>query len=97
MAIFHTASSYGLGGSGIRNAGDIQSQEVPWHGREQSITLTLPSLSTLFFRVKGQAGAGYIAPEKEGITEVKGREEKEPSKVSTEAAETGSGRKTRSA
>ena len=87
----------GFGGSGIRNAGDIQSQEVPWHGREQSITLTLPPLSTLFFRVKGQAGAGYIAPEKEGITEVKGREEKESSKVSTEAAETGSGRKTRSA
>ena len=87
----------GFGGSGVRNTGDIQTQEVPWHGREQSITLTLPPLSTLFLRVKGQAGAGYIAPEGEGITEVIGHQEKENQKVSTEAARMKTGRKTKSA
>jgi len=84
----------GFGGSGLRNEGDMQSQDVPWHGREQSITLTLPPLSTVFLRVKGQAGAGYIAPELPKATEVKGREEKEVGKASTEAASAKAGRKT---
>jgi 1,4-alpha-glucan branching enzyme len=76
----------GYGGSGVRNVGDLQTEDVPWHGREQSITLTLPPLAALFLRVKGQAGAGYIAPELERVTEVKGHEEKEAPGVSHEAA-----------
>ena len=75
----------GYGGSGLRNAGDMETQEVPWHGREQSITLTLPPLSTIYLKVKGQAGAGYIAPELPNAEDVKGREE-ETGKASQEAA-----------
>jgi 1,4-alpha-glucan branching enzyme len=83
----------GYGGSGVRNVGDLQTEDVPWQGCEQSITLSLPPLAAIFLRVKGQAGAGYIAPEIERVTEVKGRENKEAVKVSTEAARKESGGK----
>ena len=38
------------GGSGVGNLGGVHSQPVPAHGRNQSLTLTLPPLSTLIFR-----------------------------------------------
>jgi len=37
------------GGSGMGNLGGLRSQPVPAHGRLQSLTLTLPPLSTLIF------------------------------------------------
>jgi 1,4-alpha-glucan branching enzyme len=33
------------GGSDVRNVGLIASEAVPWHGRGQSIVLTLPPLA----------------------------------------------------
>jgi 1,4-alpha-glucan branching enzyme len=38
------------GGSGMGNLGGVASQPVPAHGRTQSLTLTLPPLSTLIFK-----------------------------------------------
>ena len=47
-----------FGGSGVVNAGDITSEDYPFHGRDQSIVITVPPLATVFYRLKGQSGAG---------------------------------------
>ncbi len=39
-----------FGGSGITNGTAIVSEEVPMHGHEQSITLTLPPMSVLYLK-----------------------------------------------
>ena len=33
------------GGSNLYNPGDIASDDIPWHGRAQSVVLTLPPLA----------------------------------------------------
>ncbi len=38
------------GGSGIGNQGKIRAEEIPMHGRKYSLNMTLPPLSTVFFR-----------------------------------------------
>jgi 1,4-alpha-glucan branching enzyme len=37
------------GGSGVGNMGRVSSEPVPWHGRANSATLTLPPLATVIF------------------------------------------------
>jgi 1,4-alpha-glucan branching enzyme len=37
------------GGSGVGNMGSVTSEPVPWHGRANSVTLTLPPLATVIF------------------------------------------------
>jgi 1,4-alpha-glucan branching enzyme len=39
------------GGSGVGNLGGVDAEPVPWHGREQSIVLTLPPLAAIFLRL----------------------------------------------
>jgi 1,4-alpha-glucan branching enzyme len=39
------------GGSGWGNLGGIEAVPVPLHGRSHSVTVTLPPLATLFFRL----------------------------------------------
>ena len=46
------------GGSGVRNMGDILSEDYAFHGREQSIVITVPPLASTFYRLKEQSGAG---------------------------------------
>mgnify|MGYP000885388440 FL=1 len=46
------------GGSGVMNAGDIVSEDYVFHGRDQSIVITVPPLAATFYRLKGQSGAG---------------------------------------
>ncbi|MBI2848414.1 MAG: 1,4-alpha-glucan branching protein GlgB [Chloroflexi bacterium] len=41
------------GGSGLGNAGGMDAAPLPWHGRPYSLNLTLPPLSTLFFKNAG--------------------------------------------
>jgi 1,4-alpha-glucan branching enzyme len=41
------ASIYG--GSGVGNMGRVVSEPLAWHGREQSVALTLPPLATVMF------------------------------------------------
>jgi 1,4-alpha-glucan branching enzyme len=37
------------GGSGVGNMGRVEAQESPWHGRSQSVCLTLPPLGIVMF------------------------------------------------
>jgi 1,4-alpha-glucan branching enzyme len=37
------------GGSGWGNQGGLQAEEVPWHGRPYSVSVTLPPLGAVFF------------------------------------------------
>lgn len=37
------------GGSGYGNLGGVEATPMPWHGRNYSLTLTLPPLATMFF------------------------------------------------
>ena len=46
------------GGSGVLNTGDIVSEDYAFHGREQSIVITVPPLASTFYRLKCQSGAG---------------------------------------
>jgi 1,4-alpha-glucan branching enzyme len=38
------------GGSGIGNAGGVQAEDVPSHGRPCRLVLTLPPLATVVFK-----------------------------------------------
>ncbi len=40
------------GGSGIGNAGGISSESVSWHGKKNSILITLPPLATVVFKLR---------------------------------------------
>jgi hypothetical protein len=61
-----------FGGSGVRNAGEIPSQDKPWHNREQSIKLTIPPLSTIYLRLKRQDGSNASFPEVNEQVEARG-------------------------
>lgn len=45
------------GGSNVKNEGDISSEDVVWHNREQSIVITVPPLATVYFRRSDLADA----------------------------------------
>ena len=38
------------GGSGVGNAGSVEAEPVPWHGRPYSLALTLPPLAVLLLQ-----------------------------------------------
>ncbi|MBQ9365103.1 MAG: 1,4-alpha-glucan branching protein GlgB [Schwartzia sp.] len=40
------------GGSGVKNEGELWTQDVPFHNRPQSLTLTLPPLATIYLKKK---------------------------------------------
>ncbi len=73
-----------FGGSGVGNAGEIQSQDKPWHNREQSISITVPPLATIYLRLKRQDGSNVSFPEVHSTVEAKGYAEGEE-KASTAA------------
>ena len=41
------------GGSGVGNFGGVNAEEMPWHGRPASATITLPPLATVWLRFDG--------------------------------------------
>jgi 1,4-alpha-glucan branching enzyme len=41
------------GGSNVGNGGDVATEVVPWHGRPQSLSLTLPPLATVVLQFAG--------------------------------------------
>ncbi len=75
-----------FGGSGVVNAGEIMSQDKPWHNREQSITLTIPPLATIYLRLKRQDGSNVSFSEKRMRVEAKGRDDGEDKTSSSAAA-----------
>ena len=55
-----------FGGSGVKNEGELLTQEVAWHNRGQSIEVRIPPLATIYLKyVKGS----YVEPEKETTKE----------------------------
>ncbi|MEE0264066.1 MAG: 1,4-alpha-glucan branching protein GlgB [Acutalibacteraceae bacterium] len=53
--VFSTDNSE-FGGSGISNGSDIKSVDVPMHGYDQSLELTIPPLSVMYFKCKERIG-----------------------------------------
>ncbi|MEE0061565.1 MAG: 1,4-alpha-glucan branching protein GlgB [Acutalibacteraceae bacterium] len=47
-----------FGGSGISNGSDIKTVDVPMHGYDQSLELTIPPLSVMYFKCKERIGEG---------------------------------------
>ncbi|RHM53566.1 1,4-alpha-glucan branching protein GlgB [Mitsuokella sp. AF33-22] len=43
-----------FGGSGVKNEGEILTEDVKWHDRDQSVVLTIPPMATIYLRHKGQ-------------------------------------------
>ena len=76
-----------FGGSGVKNEGEIKTEDVKWHDRDQSIVLTIPPMATIYLRHKGQLAAGRNSfDEAPAEFEVRGHEEKS-SADKAEAAE----------
>ena len=76
-----------FGGSGVKNEGEIKTEDVKWHDRDQSIVLTIPPMATIYLRHKGQLAAGRNSfDEAPAELEVSGHEEKS-SADKAEAAE----------
>ena len=76
-----------FGGSSVKNEGEIKTEDVKWHDRDQSIVLTIPPMATIYLRHKGQLAAGRNSfDEAPAELEVRGHEEKS-SADKAEAAE----------
>ena len=76
-----------FGGSGVKNEGEIKTEDVKWHDRDQSILLTIPPMATIYLRHKGQVASGRNSfDEAPAELEVRGHEEKS-SADKAEAAE----------
>ena len=45
------------GGSNLGNHGAVQADDAPWHGRDQSLRLTLPPLATIVLTPDGTPAA----------------------------------------
>ena len=76
-----------FGGSGVKNEGEIKTEDVKWHDRDQSIVMTIPPMATIYLRHKGQLAAGRNSfDEAPAELEVRGHEEKS-SADKAEAAE----------
>jgi 1,4-alpha-glucan branching enzyme len=43
------SEGHAYGGSGVGNMGRVVAEERPWHGRPNSVGLTLPPLSMVMF------------------------------------------------
>ena len=66
-----------FGGSGVKNEGEIKTEDVKWHDRDQSIVLTIPPMATIYLRHKGQVASGRNSfDEAPAELEVRGHEEK---------------------
>ena len=42
-----------FGGSNVLNEGEFEAQDVPMHGMDQSLELTLPPLATIYLQLTG--------------------------------------------
>ena len=41
-----------FGGSGVKNEGDLHTEDYGWHEREQSLVVTVPPMATIYLRLK---------------------------------------------
>ena len=75
------------GGSGVLNTGDIVSEDYAFHGREQSIVITVPPLASTFYRLKRQSGAGTPVSEVPETVDAVAKKKAVTSKTADAAAE----------
>ena len=75
------------GGSGVLNTGDIISEDYAFHGREQSVVLTIPPLATTFYRLKRQSGAGTPVSELSAAADAVAKKESAAERRGAAAAE----------
>ena len=75
-----------FGGCGITNGGSIKTEDIPMHGYEQSIELTLPPMSVLFLKCVRKKPVRKLQEPKE---------EQEPAKKEEKAAKAAKKPKTR--
>ena len=78
-----------FGGSGVKNEGDLHTEDVAWHDREQSLVITVPPMATIYLRHKDTLPfVKRSTPEiEEEILIVKGVETKEDKASKKPAAE----------
>ncbi|MGO5131590.1 1,4-alpha-glucan branching protein GlgB [Mitsuokella jalaludinii] len=43
-----------FGGSGVKNEGELLTEDVKWHDRDQSVVLTIPPMATIYLRHKSK-------------------------------------------
>ena len=75
------------GGSGVLNTGNIISEDYAFHGREQSVVLTIPPLATTFYRLKRQSGAGTPVSELPAAADAVAKKESAAERRGAAAAE----------
>ena len=70
-----------FGGAGISNGTDIKTEDEPMHGHEQSIVLTLPPMSVMYFKCTRKKPKRKLRKKAtEGETAVKKTSKKKSSK-----------------
>ena len=83
-----------FGGSGVKNEGDLHTEDFAWHDREQSLVITVPPMATIYLRHKDTLPfVKRSTPEEEtevlvvkGVEKKKEKESKKPAaKVSDSA------------
>ena len=52
-----------FGGSNVLNEGAFTAEDIAMHGMDQSLSLTLPPLATIYLELKPEAEAGQALPE----------------------------------
>ena len=81
-----------FGGSGVKNEGDLHTEDFAWHDREQSLVITVPPMATIYLRHKDTLPfVKRSTPEEETeVLVVKGAEkktEKEPKKPAAKVSD----------
>jgi len=81
-----------FGGSGVKNEGELHTEDFAWHDREQSLVITVPPMATIYLRHKDTLPfVKRSTPEEEAeVLVVKGvekKKEKEPKKPAAKVSD----------
>jgi len=81
-----------FGGSGVKNEGELHTEDFAWHDREQSLVITVPPMATIYLRHKDTLPfVKRSTPEEETeVLVVKGvekKKEKEPKKPAAKVSD----------
>ncbi|MGP1407439.1 1,4-alpha-glucan branching protein GlgB [Selenomonas sp.] len=67
-----------FGGSGVKNEGELYTEDYGWHEREQSLVITVPPMATIYLRHKDAVPfvKRSVSEEEDAVLVVKGVEKK---------------------
>ena len=74
-----------FGGSGVENTGELCTEDIYWHERESSLSLTIPPLAVIYLRLKAQKKRVSTVKRKEAVVETKQLPESAKPKRNTHA------------